>query len=37
MDGHPVALNGERFELSIYPSGRIVLIDGVGTHAGTAR
>jgi molecular chaperone DnaK (HSP70) len=37
MDGHPVALNGERFELSIYPSGRIVLVDGVGTHEGTAR
>jgi molecular chaperone DnaK (HSP70) len=37
MDGHPVQLNGENLELSIYPSGRIVLADGAGSHEGRAR
>lgn len=34
LDGFPVALNGDAFELAIYPSGRIVLVDGAGTHTG---
>ncbi len=33
LDGFPVTL-GERFEFSIYPNGRIVVVDGVGTHEG---
>jgi molecular chaperone DnaK (HSP70) len=30
LDGHPVALSDERFEFSIYPDGRIRMIDGAG-------
>jgi molecular chaperone DnaK len=33
MDGFPVVL-GERFELSIHPSGRIRVVDEAGTHEG---
>jgi molecular chaperone DnaK len=30
LDGFPVALHEERFEFSIYPDGRIRLVDGTG-------
>jgi molecular chaperone DnaK (HSP70) len=34
LDGHPVALNGDGFALSIYPDGRLQLVDGAGVHHG---
>jgi molecular chaperone DnaK len=34
LDGFAVAFDGENFELSLYPSGRIRLVDGAGTHEG---
>ena len=37
LDGYPVALNGDAFELAIYPSGRLTMIDGVGQHVGRVR
>jgi molecular chaperone DnaK (HSP70) len=37
LDGYPVALNGDDFELAIYPSGRITMTDGAGHHVGRAR
>jgi len=37
LHGHPVALNGEQFELAIYPSGRLRMVDGAGVHEGRTR
>jgi hypothetical protein len=37
LDGYPVALNGDAFELAIYPSGRLTMTDGAGHHVGRAR
>jgi molecular chaperone DnaK (HSP70) len=37
LDGYPVALNGDAFELAIYPSGRLTMTDGAGHHIGRAR
>jgi molecular chaperone DnaK (HSP70) len=34
LDGFPVALDEQKFELSLYPYGRIQLVDGGGTHEG---
>lgn len=34
LDGFPVSLNGDDFEFSIYPDGRIQMTDGAGTHEG---
>jgi molecular chaperone DnaK (HSP70) len=33
LDGFPVTL-GERFEFSIYPNGKITVVDGAGIHVG---
>ena len=33
LDGFPVTF-GEQFELSIYPDGRVRVVDGVGRHEG---
>mgnify|MGYP002621231816 FL=1 len=37
LDGFPVVLNGDAFELAIYPSGRLVVTDGAGVHVGRVR
>ncbi|MBX6752240.1 MAG: hypothetical protein IRY85_21695, partial [Micromonosporaceae bacterium] len=37
LDGYPVVLNGDAFELAIYPSGRLVVTDGAGQHVGRVR
>ncbi len=37
LDGYPVALNGDQFELAIYPSGRLRMIDATGVHEGRTR
>jgi hypothetical protein len=34
LDGFPVALSEQKFEFSIYPSGRIRMTDGSGTYEG---
>ena len=34
LDGHPVVLDGEKFEFSIFPDGRLRLVDGGGTYDG---
>ncbi len=34
LDGFPVALSEQKFEFSIYPTGRIRLIDASGAHEG---
>lgn len=34
LDGFPVALSDQKFEFSIYPHGRIRLVDAAGTHDG---
>jgi len=34
LDGFPVSVDGQKFEFSIYPNGRIRLIDGAGIHDG---
>lgn len=34
LDGFPVVLSGQKFEFSIYPNGRIRMVDGAGTHEG---
>jgi hypothetical protein len=34
LDGFPVALDEQKFEISLYPYGRIQLVDGGGTHEG---
>jgi molecular chaperone DnaK (HSP70) len=34
LDGFPVVLNGEAFEFSIYPNGRICMVDAAGEHDG---
>ena len=34
LDGFPVALSDEKFEFSIYPDGRIRMIDGAGAFDG---
>jgi molecular chaperone DnaK (HSP70) len=34
LDGFPVVLNGEDFEFSIYPDGRIQMYDAAGVHDG---
>ncbi len=33
LDGYPVTF-GENFEFSIYPNGRIAIVDAAGTHEG---
>jgi molecular chaperone DnaK (HSP70) len=37
LDGYPVVLNGDDFELAIYPSGRLTMTDAAGHHVGRAR
>jgi hypothetical protein len=34
LDGFPVAIDPEKFEFSLYPYGRIRLVDGAGVHEG---
>jgi len=34
LDGFPVAIDPEKFEFSLYPYGRIRLVDAAGTHEG---
>jgi hypothetical protein len=34
LDGFPVAIDAEKFELALYPYGRIRLVDAAGTHEG---
>jgi len=34
LDGFPVAIDAEKFEFSLYPYGRIRLVDAAGTHEG---
>jgi hypothetical protein len=34
LDGFPVAIDGQKFEFSLYPYGRIRLVDAAGTHEG---
>jgi molecular chaperone DnaK (HSP70) len=34
LDGFPVAIDAQKFEFSIYPYGRIRLVDAAGTHEG---
>jgi hypothetical protein len=34
LDGFPVEIDAEKFEFSLYPYGRIRLVDGAGTHEG---
>ena len=34
LDGFPVSIDAEKFELSLYPYGRIRLVDAAGTHEG---
>jgi hypothetical protein len=34
LDGFAVSLNGEKFEFSIYPNGRIQMSDGTGEYDG---
>ncbi len=34
LDGFPVALSEQRFEFSLYPNGRIRMVDGVGEFEG---
>jgi hypothetical protein len=35
LDGFPVALSEQRFEFSLYPNGRLRMVDGVGEFSGT--
>jgi hypothetical protein len=34
LDGFPVSLSDQKFEFSLYPHGRIRLVDATGTHEG---
>ena len=34
LDGFPVALNEQQFEFSLYPNGRLRMVDGVGEFEG---
>jgi hypothetical protein len=34
LDGFPVALSEQRFEFSLYPNGRLRMVDGVGEFEG---
>jgi hypothetical protein len=34
LDGFPVLLDEEKFEFSIFPDGRLRLVDGGGTYDG---
>ena len=34
LDGFPVTIDGSKFEFSLYPYGRIRLVDGAGMHEG---
>lgn len=34
LDGFPVTIDGQKFEFSLYPYGRIQLVDAAGTHEG---
>jgi hypothetical protein len=34
LDGFPVAIDGQKFEFSLYPYGDIRLVDAAGTHEG---
>jgi molecular chaperone DnaK (HSP70) len=34
LDGFPVAIDGQKFEFTLYPYGRIRMVDAAGTHEG---